>query len=48
MIYRLERKVGGEWYKWGNYTDPVRLAAAAHELGKLGFEEIRVLAHEKG
>lgn len=41
--YRLERRVDGEWYAWGTYTDPVKLAKAANELGVMGFDLVRVV-----
>lgn len=44
MRYRLERLIDGQWYVWGTYDDPVRLALAAHELGQYGFKVIRVEA----
>lgn len=42
MRYRLERLIDGQWYVWGTYDDPARLAQAAHELGLYGFRVIRV------
>lgn len=43
MRYRLERLVDGQWFHWGTYKKPERLAEAAFELGKMGYEQIRVI-----
>lgn len=47
MVYKLYKYVDGEWYWWCDYTDPVRLAQAANELGRLGLE-IKVEVVEDG
>ena len=42
MMYKLERRVNGEWYVWGVYDDPAKLAHAAHEVGVYGYKMIRI------
>ena len=44
MRYKLERKIDGEWYYYGTYDTPERLAKACFELGKMGdcCEDLRV------
>lgn len=37
MKYKLYRLVDGEWYFWGEWDNPVGLAAAANSLGRDGF-----------
>ena len=38
MKYVLYKFVDGEWYKWGEWTNPVGLANAANSLGLDGFK----------
>lgn len=38
VVYRLYKYVDGEWCWWCDYEDPVKLALAANELGRLGLE----------
>lgn len=43
MIYRVERKVDGEWYWFGTYTSASSLARCMWDLGhRDDAEEIRV------
>ena len=38
MKYVLYKFVDGEWYKWGEWANPVELANAANSLGLDGFK----------
>ena len=38
MKYVIYKFVDGEWYKWGEWTNPVGLANAANSLGLDGFK----------
>ena len=40
--YKLLKLVDGEWYAEGTYDTPEALASAAHYLGTLGYEQIKV------
>lgn len=40
--YKLLKLVDGEWYAEGNYDTPEALATAAHCLGALGYEQVKV------
>lgn len=44
--YKLYKYVEGEYYLWGEYTNPVKLAEASFELGSLGVRGIRVEVEE--
>lgn len=43
MKYQLWREVDGSWYLWGTYADPVMLAEAANEIGRMD-QKIRAVA----
>lgn len=40
--YKLLKLVDGEWYAEGTYDTPEALATAAHYLGTLGYEQVKV------
>lgn len=42
MKYRLMKLVDGNWYEWGTFSDPVRLAYASFLLGQSGIDDIKV------
>ncbi len=39
---KLLKLVDGEWYAEGTYDTPEALAIAAHCLGTLGYEQVKV------
>lgn len=45
--YKLSRMVDGEYYWYGTYDDPERLAEAAFFLGQTGAENIMIVPIEK-
>lgn len=42
MKFKLLKLVDGEWYAEGVYDTPESLATAAHYLGQLGYDQIKV------
>lgn len=40
--YKLLKLVDGEWYAEGTYDTPEALATAAHCLGALGYEQVKI------
>lgn len=46
MIYTLEKKIEGEWFRVGNFSKPLDIVKEAFKLGKSELvEDVRVCTY---